>query len=74
MRIKLTNKVRPEFRKLIKAFRNHDAIAEFLGTTANNVAAMKKRGFLSVKFAKIAEANSEGKYSARKLSKRGEDQ
>jgi len=72
MRIKLSNKIRPEFRKLIKAFRNHDALADFLGTSANNMAVTKRRGYLSVNLAKIAEIKSEGKYIARLLAKRGE--
>jgi hypothetical protein len=72
MRIKLNKKIRPELRKLIKAFRNHDALAEYLGTSANNMAVMKRRGYLSVALAHKAEAESEGKYSARMLAKRGE--
>jgi hypothetical protein len=74
MRIKITNQVRPEFRKLIKAYKNYDALADFLGAGANNLAAMKKRGYMSVKFAKLAEELSDGKYIARKLAKRGEIQ
>ena len=74
MKIKLTNQVRPEFRKLIKAFRNYDSLADFLGTTANNMAWMKKRGYMSIKFAKLAEESSDGKYTARLLAKRGEIQ
>jgi hypothetical protein len=74
MRIKLTNQTRPEFRKLIKAFRNYDALADYLGTSANNLAAMKKRGYMSVNVAKDAEKLSEGKYKAKMLAKRGEIQ
>ena len=77
MRIKLNNNVRPEFRKMINALRSYDAIAEFLSTegnkvTANNVAVMKKRGYLSIRLAKDAETNSEGKYKAKMLAQRGE--
>lgn len=72
MRIKLSKKIRPEFRKLIKAFKNWDDLAEYLSTSANNMAAMKKRGYMSVVLAHKAEELSEGKYTARLLAKRGE--
>ena len=70
----LDKRVRPEFRRLIRKYPTYNELAEFLGTSPNNVAKQKQRGYLSVKFAKIAETNSDGKYKARLLSKRGEIQ
>jgi len=74
MRVKLTNKIRPEFCKLIIDFRSLVALSEWLGHGMNksNMAQCKCRGYLPVKYAKIAERKSKYKYSAKLLAKEGE--
>jgi len=74
MRVKLTDDVRPEFQLLIMNFRTLKALADWLGNgmTPTNMAQCKCRGYLPVKYAKIAERKSRHKYSAKLLAKEGE--
>jgi len=72
MRQKFTTDIRPEFRRLLKEMRTLKGCADFLGTTWQNVAVMKGRGYLGVKHALKAEAMSFSDYKARLLAKRCE--
>lgn len=84
MRIKLNNNVRPEFRRLIKQFRNFNDLAEWLlsdNPNADkdtirklelNLAQCKMRGYLPVKYAKIADRQSGGNFKAKLLAMKGE--
>ncbi len=70
MRIKLSNKVRPEFRKLLKDCGSLKVAAELCDTTPKNISMMKFRGYMSVFCANSADMWSGGRYKARLLVKK----
>ena len=71
MRMKLNNDIRPEFRRLLREMKTLKGCADFLGTTWQNVAVMKGRGYMGTKWAKVVETKTYGDYKARMLAKRG---
>lgn len=72
MRMKINSKMRPEFRRFAKQFGTHAAMADFLGCSVDNSMQMKSRGYLSVKFARVAEQRSGGKFKAKLMAMKGE--
>ena len=72
MRQKFPNTIRPEFRRLLKAYRTYKELAAMLRTSQANVGMMKMRGYMPAKFARQADMMSFGKYKAKMLARRGE--
>ncbi len=68
---KVTKRMRPEFRRLMKDYNNDcKSVAKFLETTQSNVWAMRSRGHMSEEMAYRAGLWSLGEYDSDLLSKR----
>ncbi len=70
MRMKLSNKIRPEFRRLLKECGSLNEAARMLATTPKNVSMMKFRGYLSESCAGYVDGLTFGRYKARLLVKK----
>jgi len=68
---KIGKHIRPEFRRLLRAYRKNIHLASLLGITVYNLGMMKKRGYMSKKQAYRAEVLTNFKFQAKLLARKG---